>query len=138
MLKKKVFLLLCLLVSGLSLTAQFNYQAINAQVLQGTYTGIDSLGTVINTSYSGSPIEYDDTVSSAYNIGFSFVYNSSTFTKFVLSTNGFIRLGTIAPDAINYDYINSSDVNILAPFNMDLEGNITPQYRVYKIGRAHV
>lgn len=128
-------LLLSLLFSTTS-RAQFNYQAVNAQVIQGTYTDLGTCGTVIDKTFLDFPIEYDDTVSKVYNIGFNFFYNGTTFSQFVLSTNGFIKLGNTAPDAINYNFIAGPDNNILSPFNIDLEGAVNPEYRYCVSGSA--
>jgi hypothetical protein len=121
---------------ALDCRAQFNYQSANAQILQGTYTDLGTCGTVIDRTYLDFPIEYDDTVSKVYNIGFNFVYNGTTHTQFILSTNGFIKLGNTPPGAINYDFINGPDINVLAPFNLDLEGAVNPEYRYCVSGTA--
>lgn len=116
------------------LKAQLNYVAADATVFQGAYNDLGNTGKAIITSYSGSPIEYDDTVSSVQNIGFSFNFNGIVFQQFVLSTNGFIRLGTAAPDYNNYDFNASFEPNIIAPFNIDLDSSSGAEYRVSTTG----
>ena len=103
-----------------------------------TFTALTATdGAAITTA------SFDDSNSAAQSIGFGFVFNGVTFTQFVLNTNGFIRMGALPPSATNLfssttatagGPINSasgSDVNIIAPFNTDLEGGTgTPEYRV--------
>ena len=112
----------------------------------GTYTDLAATGTVITTTST------DDANSAAQAIGFTFTYNGTAFNQFVLSTNGLIKLGATAPSAANLFYCNVSnctnidpvssndpaDVNLLMPFNMDLEASAagTPEYRVATTGTA--
>ncbi len=118
--------------------------------VQGTYTDLGNSGTVINTA------NYDDANSAAQPIGFNFDFNGSTFSYFVLNTNGFIKLGPnssmSAPSAANlaYTYFNQNnpggvfsssnvnDRNILAAFNHDLDSSSTAQteYRYSTTGSA--
>ncbi|RZL15838.1 MAG: T9SS type A sorting domain-containing protein, partial [Hymenobacter sp.] len=95
----------------------------------------------------------DDANSAAQNIGFSFGFNGSIFTQFVLNTNGVMRLGSAAPStatlfldsnvpAVGTDPLqstNAADANLLMPFNFDLTaGNGTggAEYRVATTGTA--
>jgi trimeric autotransporter adhesin len=124
--------LLLLFTAGYS---QFNYQATNASVVSGTYTDLGTSGTVISNSVIfGGAISYDDDISTTQNIGFNFTYNGTVYTQFKLSTNGFISLGTTTPSEINFNYLNDVDQNIIAPFNLDLIGNVAPEYRVFTSG----
>ena len=126
--------------------AQFAYVPANAVNAAGTYTDLAATGTVITTTST------DDANSAAQAIGFTFTYNGTAFNQFVLSTNGLIKLGATAPSAANLFYCNVSnctnidpvssndpaDVNLLMPFNMDLEASAagTPEYRVATTGTA--
>jgi hypothetical protein len=118
----------------LSSKAQFNYVASDASAFQSVYNDLGSSGSRIATTFLGTPIQYDDTISSVQNIGFNFIYNGNTFQNFVLSTNGFIRLGVSAPTADNFDFNASAEPNILAPFNIDLDSSQGAEYRVATIG----
>ena len=124
----------------------FNYVPANAVNVTGTYTDLAATGTVITTANT------DDDNSAAQAIGFTFNYNGTDFTQFVLSTNGLIKLGATAPSATNLFYCNvtgcanvdpvsspnPADVNLIMPFNMDLEASTagTPEYRVATTGTA--
>jgi hypothetical protein len=136
-----LFLLLAFSMASAPVMSQFNYDAINAVVASGTYTDLGATGTAINTKFTGGTLTYDEDTSSVQNIGFNFVYNGTTFTQFVLTTNGFIRLGSSAPNGGTttispYDVSLAAypDPNIIAPFNMDLEGGVAPEYRVATTG----
>ncbi|RTQ47225.1 T9SS type A sorting domain-containing protein [Hymenobacter gummosus] len=127
-----------------------NYTPATATNVTGTYTDLGTNGTAITTANN------DDANSAATPIGFTFNYNGAAFTNFVLNTNGLIRLGTAAPSAANMfgafesgqpvgsgvDPIgstNPADVNLLAPFNFDLEAGTAAggaEYRVATTGTA--
>jgi M6 family metalloprotease-like protein len=118
------------------------YQAVDISNNTGTYTDLDANGTVINTANS------DNANSVAVNIEFTFYYNCSSFTQFVLNTNGFIKLGNTAPstaslffasattsDAGVFNSNNAADMNLIIPFSHDLNaGTSIPEYRVYTSG----
>ncbi|MVN76882.1 T9SS type A sorting domain-containing protein [Hymenobacter sp. HMF4947] len=143
--------LTALLVGGATVAAQaqtLNYTAFAAQNVAGTFTDLAATGTVITTTST------DDANSAAQPIGFNFSYNGATFSQFVLNTNGLIRLGADAPSAANLfaqyengqatgvDPVSSTaaaDVNLLMPFNFDLEsgtGTGGAEYRVTTTGTA--
>ena len=142
---------MAILLSGSALVAQaqsFNYAASGATAVAGTYTDLGTTGTLISTSST------DTANSAAQGIGFSFAYNGSTFTQFVLNTNGVVRLGSAAPSTALLYYDNntnstnntdplasnsSSNVNLLMPFNFDLlsgSGTGGAEYRVATTGAA--
>jgi len=142
-------LALGLLLSGSTLAAQaqaLNYVPSAATAFTGTYTDLGSAGTVISTSST------DNANSAAQSIGFSFGYNGSTFTQFVLNTNGVIRLGSAAPSTTLLYYDNntnstnntdplastaSANTNLLMPFKFDLvSGTGGAEYRVATTGAA--
>ncbi|HEX8425355.1 T9SS type A sorting domain-containing protein [Hymenobacter sp.] len=95
------------------------YVSAQGQNVAGTYTDLGTTGTAISTANT------DDANSAAQSIGFSFTYNGAAFTQFILNTNGFIKLGAVAPTATNDTdaLLNSTDANIIAPASgVDLQG----------------
>ncbi|AMJ64397.1 T9SS type A sorting domain-containing protein [Hymenobacter sp. PAMC 26628] len=119
------------------------YTPASAANVAGTYADLGTAGTAIATANT------DDANSAAQNIGFTFNFNGTAFTQFVLNTNGFVRLGANAPSAAALflsetaniaDPIlsqNPADVNILAPFNVDLAPGAAAggtEYRVVTTG----
>ncbi|HNZ42198.1 MAG TPA: M6 family metalloprotease domain-containing protein [Bacteroidales bacterium] len=121
-----------------------SFSAANAQNFIGAYNDLGSSGTVINTTNT------DDANSSPVDIGFTFQYNCTAFTQFILNTNGFIKLGNTPPSAAAlffnsantaddgiFNSANAADINIISAFNHDLmAGTSTPEYRVYTSGTA--
>ncbi|WP_426061280.1 T9SS type A sorting domain-containing protein [Hymenobacter sp. B1770] len=139
--------LVALLLSGAAVAAQaqtLNYAPATATNVAGTYTDLAATGTAIATANT------DDANSAAQPIGFTFTFNGTAFTEFVLNTNGFIKLGATAPSVANLYYrtevtiagdpftsTNAADVNIVSPFNVDLQsGTGTAEYRVSTTGTA--
>ena len=127
--------------------AQFNYAGGNATNVAGAYTDLGTTGTAIATANT------DDANSAAQPIGFTFTYNGTAFTQFVLNTNGFIKLGATAPSAADlflpeninatqtdpFESTNAADVNIIAPFNFDLIAGSAAgatEYRVTTTGTS--
>ncbi|GAA4389733.1 hypothetical protein GCM10023186_37280 [Hymenobacter koreensis] len=120
-----------------------NYSLFGAQNVAGTYTDLGTAGTVISTANT------DDANSAATPIGFTFNYNGTDFTDFVLNTNGFLKLGTAAPTGPSYfptaqatastaaGPLTSTDTNLLLPLNEDLEAGTSPaEYRIAVTGTA--
>ncbi len=141
------YLLLIFFVSFLTVAnSQIAYLASNGQNTNGTYTDLGTNGTAITNNFTGATMTYDDDNSSVQSIGFNFEFNSAIFTQFVLNTNGFIKLGSGAPLSTNIFYtttsgtnggcINAVDSNLIYPFNHDLQGATSPEYRVYTSGAA--
>jgi hypothetical protein len=122
--------------------SQLNYNTYGTTNVAGTYTDLGTAGTVITTA------NFDDANSAPQNIGFTFNYNGTAFTQFVLNTNGFIKLGATNPSVPGLYYgsantttggiFNSAlpaDANIISVFNHDLKaGTLTPEYRVSTTG----
>ena len=119
------------------------YSVSNAANVATTYTDISSTGTPIATANT------DDANSAAQAIGFTFNFNGTAFTSFVLNTNGFIRLGLAPPSSASLFYpapqaatggpissTNAADVNLIMPFAVDLAaGTGTPTgYQVATAG----
>ena len=121
--------------------AQLPYSAGNVVNTVGTYADLGTAGTAIATANT------DDANSAATPIGFTFTYNGTAFTDFVLNTNGFLKLGTTAPTGAQYTDggqstingpIDGADANLLLALNQDLtagSGGGT-EYRVYTTGTA--
>ena len=142
--------LTALLSGGVWLAAQaqtLGQVVTGASNVPGTYTDLGTTGTAIATANT------DDANSTAQNIGFSFGFNGSVFTQFVLNTNGALRFGSAAPStaalfldsntpAVGTDPLqstNAADVNLLMPFNYDLtagSGTGGAEYRVATTGTA--
>ncbi len=125
--------------------AQFSYSAGNASTVSSAYAALGATSTAITVANT------DDANSAPQNIGFTFNYNGQAFTQFVLSTNGFIKLGSVAPSGTDLYYTDPqaytgasalestdpADVNIIAPFNYDLEpGTGTVGFKMETTGTA--
>ncbi|MBF9143829.1 T9SS-dependent choice-of-anchor J family protein [Hymenobacter properus] len=121
--------------------AQLGYAAANVTNTAGTYTDLGTTGTAISTANT------DDANSAATPIGFNFVFNGTTFTNFVLNTNGFIKLGGTAPTGAQYTDggqstvngpIDGADTNLILPFNQDLGPGSAggTEYRVTTTGTS--
>ena len=139
-----------LLASGTALGTQaqtLNYTATTAANVAGTYT--DIAGTTGNTAIITA--NTDDANSAATPIGFTFTFNGTAFTEFVLNTNGLLRLGSAGPssaaafppyaqtpEAGPISGTNAADVNLIAPFNLDLGPGTAAgtEYRVVTTGTA--
>ena len=110
------------------------YLASLVSTTVGAYTELTS-GTAIDVDASkdglSSPISFPD--------GFTFSYCGESYTKFILSTNGFIKLGDQNPSSKSlyfneqkvtatngvltggiFNSTNVADNNIIAPFNFSL------------------
>ena len=137
-----------LLAGGMAGAAQaqgLNYTPSTAANVTGTYTDLGTTSTVIATANT------DDDNSAAQAIGFTFNFNGTAFTQFVLNTNGLLRLGSAGPSSVAafppfaqtpesgpVSGPNAADVNLLAPFNLDLgpgTGGGT-EYRMATTGTA--
>jgi hypothetical protein len=134
------FLLFFFTLAFIVTKAQFDYKADNVVNTTGTYADLNTNGTAITTNFGGGAITYDEDNSAVQNIGFTFFYNGTSFTQFVLHTDGFIRLGSSpttssAPWTITSFFV--PETNLIAPFNRDLvAGTGGPEYRVYTSGAA--
>ena len=121
--------------------AQLAYSAGNVVNTVGTYTDLGTTGTAIATANT------DDANSAATPIGFTFTYNGTAFTDFVLNTNGFLKLGTAAPTGAQYTDggqstangpIDGADANLLLALNQDLTAGSAggTEYRVSTTGTS--
>lgn len=124
------------------LTAAFGLVAASGALAQvsgytfavGTEAYVD-LGT--NGTALGAPegiTSNDDDTSVELPIGFNFTYGGSTFTRFMVNTNGFIKLGTVGMTGPSSDALygtrtgatgnafssaNAADINIISATNTD-------------------
>jgi len=120
------------------------YNAADVMNYMGSYNDIGSNGSVINTA------DYDNSNSAPADIGFTFHYNCSDYTQFVLNTNGFIKLGSTPPSSAAiffsgaqsaqggiFNSDDAADINIISVFNHDLiAGTSAAEYRVFTSGTA--
>jgi len=128
---KQLLLVLLLIITVNFSYSQLSYSAGNAVNIAGTYTDLGTNGTVIATP------GFDDDNSEAQNIGFNFSYNGTTFTQFILNTNGVIKLGATVPaDPALYAALGTTETNLIYPLNLDLDGGTSPEYRVFTNGTA--
>ena len=75
------------------------------------YTSINAVGTQFTGGFSSG----DDASSAATNIGFNFFYKGTTFTQFVVNTNGFIQLGASTSASFTNNLSSTTFNNIIAP-----------------------
>lgn len=115
------------------LFALFTCWQINAQVSSygfsqsaGTYTEITG-GTVLGVATN------DDTNFNANPIGFSFVYNGTTYTQFSVNANGFIALGATVTSSYTTLSTAGATNNVIAALNGDLQGNATTGELSYQL-----
>jgi len=137
--------LAALLLGGATVAAQaqtLTYTVGGTANTTTTYTDLGTTGTAIATTNT------DDANSAVQPIGFSFSFNGTSFTQFVLNTNGFIKLGSTAPtaaamyldetanSAVVDPFESDTDPYIIAPFNIDLKAGTTAgtEYRVSTTG----
>lgn len=133
--------LAALLTGGVGTAQAQFYTAGNVVNQAGTYTDLAATGMAIATANA------DDANSAATPIGFTFNYNNAAFTDFVLNTNGFLKLGTVAPTGPQYTDggqsivngpVDGPETNLLLPFNQDLTAGSAggTEYRVITTGTA--
>ncbi|MEP7109546.1 MAG: T9SS type A sorting domain-containing protein [Ferruginibacter sp.] len=129
---KQLLLFLSLIITASVSYCQFNYVAANGVNLAGTYTDLGANGTVIATD------NFDEANSEAQDIGFNFIFNGTTYTQFILNTNGVIKLGANPPttDINIFDALASPETDLIYPLNLDLDAGTAPEYRVYTSGTA--
>jgi len=130
---KKIFIAVAALAFATAANAQWNFDVKNVESLTGEYKSLGKKATAITTNAGGAALGMDDDNSAVQNIGFDFKFNGKTFNQFVLNTNGFIKLGNVAPSAVNIYYpnanlatggaINVKDSNLIYPFNRNLEAS---------------
>ena len=127
--------------------AQLTHTPGNAQNVATTYTDLGTTGTAIATANN------DDANSAEQLIGFNFLFDGLSMDRFVLNTNGFLKLGSAAgmaaPTTALYTAFAqfndggtllgtaANDVELLSPFNYDLaEGTSPAEFRMATTGTA--
>uniref|UniRef100_UPI003782F8EC hypothetical protein n=1 Tax=Flavobacterium sp. TaxID=239 RepID=UPI003782F8EC len=116
----------------------FFINLINAQSVPNYYFS-HSIGSYVETSASAtllSSVRADDAISNAQNIGFSFVYDGSTYTQFKMSSNGFISFGAGSNSRISNTFtsaVYSSSRPFIAPLWDDLSGTSTNSVAAYEV-----
>ena len=112
---KSLIIFLALLFSITRVSGQVSNYSFGSS--SGTYTAISG-GTLL----SNTGVVNDDNTYSAVPIGFSFVYNGTSYTTLGISANGYMQFGGTAP--ANY-YDGTSIQNLASaihPFSEDLYG----------------
>lgn len=140
-------LLLALTALARPAQAQLGYSPATVQNVASTYTDLGTTGTAIATPNN------DDANSAEQLIGFNFSFDGMVMDRFILNTNGFLKLGAAtgmaAPTAALYTaYAQfndggtllgtaASDVELLSPFNYDLADGTSPaEFRLATTGTA--
>ena len=132
---KKLYIITLLLFVVANSYSQLNFTVANTSIVGGgSYTDLGTNGTAITTNALGTPMTYDDDVSTIQSIGFTFQYNGLSFTQFSLHSNGFIKLGVDTPAVATYDVLAVADPNLIYPFSADLDGDASSEYRVFTEG----
>ena len=126
--------------AGAATAQTLNYSAANTANVAGTYTDLGNSGVAIATA------NFDDANSAVQTLPFGFRYNGGTFTQFVLNTNGYLRLGAVAPGTPYFSNgaqdptggpLNGPDTNLILPFNTDLLAGVGgTEYRYATSGAA--
>lgn len=110
----KVILLLSTVFMSLVTRAQLSYTFSASNV---TYSAISSATTLINANIN-------DATSSVQDIGFTFTYGCTNYTRFIASSNGFISLGNVLTDDLPDNAMATTGQGpLLAPLWDDLRTN---------------
>jgi hypothetical protein len=120
---KRWLTVVCLFIAGITQTSQIHAQAA------GTYFYSSSTGSsletitapVTTTTTVGSGV--DDDYASVAPVGFTFPYNSSTFTTFSISTNGWLLLGGGSATGIPSNLTSLGSQNAIFAFGRDANLN---------------
>ncbi len=138
---RRLALVALLAGGGSGARAQF-FAAGNVISQAGTYADLGVSGVTISTP------DFDDSNSDPQTLPFAFTYNGTVFSQFVLNTNGYLKLGSVAPappyfatyaqqPSSDGPLISASETNLLLPFNADLEAGTGPtEYRFATTGTA--
>ncbi len=132
---------LCVGAASAAQAQNLSYTVSTTTNRPGTYTDLGATGMVIATANT------DDAESAAQTIPFTFRFNGTNFTQFVLNTNGLIKLGATGLTGaafISYAQENvggpvaGADNNLIMPFNVDLTAGSAggTEYRMALSGTA--
>lgn len=114
-------------ITLLMLLAMFSIMSSFAQSAS-TYGFLSTTGTYIDNSAGAttiSGVRADTFMSSAQNIGFTFVYEGVSYTQFKMSSNGLISFnmtGTSSLTGNDFSTANANSRPIIAPLWDDLDG----------------
>jgi GEVED domain len=144
-----------LLTAAFGLIAASSVQAqvsgYSFAVTTGTYTDLGASGTAITpVNRTTTLADNNEGTSAELPIGFNFTYNGSTFNRFMLNTNGFIKLGTAGMTAPSADALyptsrtgstgsvmastDANNVNIISAGNTDWDAGTGVEYRYFTTG----
>ena len=88
----------------------------------GTYTAITGGSNYDNfTSWTNTNFLDDNNSTALESIGFSFIYNGTTYTQFAVNTNGFITLGALPTNSYTPLSTGTSN-NVISAMGNDLIG----------------
>lgn len=116
----------------------------NAKANVGSYTFAQSNSTY--TSISGTVLfasttstRWDDGVSAAQTLPFTFTYNNAAYTNLIVNANGYITMGSTSTTTANYCGLQASDMNSIGGYATDLVGGslaATSNIQVATLGTA--
>ena len=103
--KRFILILLMGVILGFAFAGIDEYYTFNATT--GTYTPITGTDAAISS---------DDIISSAIPIGFTFHYGEDTYTEVIISSNGWIGLGTSQTSSnLSNQLASTTYVPVIAP-----------------------
>jgi hypothetical protein len=138
---KKNLLILIFILTSLIANSQSVANYVSVRNTSATYASINSVGFAFNNWRNTTTFTQDDNRSDFTDIGFDFWYNGTRYSKFSVSTNGYIDFSSSVddggPQADDFGYNNASfttnNVNnatnpAIAPFYDDLtaQGGVDP------------
>jgi hypothetical protein len=103
-------LLLAVVMIGLSFTGYSQVSGYSFAQSSGTYTAVTGTPILVNTDFGNSAVQ---------NIGFTFNYNSTNFTQFIVSADGSMRFGTVAPTSGTTPISTATNTNAIAALARD-------------------
>jgi hypothetical protein len=142
---KRLFATGLVLLFLLPLRAQWNYASEDCENATRKYQPLPADARNITTNFNGQSLDPDNDNSGIQPIGFDFPFNGQVFSSFVLNTNGFIKLGNMAPSSVMIAYtqavgtghsaITAPDSNLLYPFNRNMIATKETSYKVSTTGK---
>jgi len=136
---------LLLMIMHLAVQAQNNYSTTNFRAGISDWTDISTTGTAISMTNAENGVS-----ATPINIGFTFQFNGTNFTQFMIHEDGILRFGTSAPGAstvITTSSVNSYSTvftstapefqNVILPFFTNLvQGTNPPEFHVLTTGTS--
>ncbi len=148
---KNTLVILLLTLSATITNAQINYSTGGFSTATSTYLDLGTNGSVVNMT------SFDTTHSSSQSIGFNFNFNGTSYNKFIMYYDGFIKLtnDTLGVDTASgnlwfttfvqppgggpFNSTNVLDTPLLVAFGQDLwdrNGLQIPEFRVRTTGTS--